>query len=380
LFEYDVQGRLIRQVQPDPDLADTVLAPETEFAYDAVGNLVRTTDALDRITTTEYDSLNRPVFTTLPQTSPISTEQIKDNGVSGFTTTGSWNPYTIGGQNAGYEGTFSATPPGVASATATWTFSTLEPGYFRVWTTWFADDQFESNAPYAVSDGSQLLSTIVVDQTESPDDLVASSWQWEALGGPYFIGSGTLKVQLSDLTDGTYVVADAVRIERINPGTLSAYDQNGNRISVTDELGRTSRMEYDGVGRIKKSTQPAPDGTGPLPAPFSVNTSNSLGNLTVQTDHLNRVTTREYDLLHRLTKEFQPDPDGIAGLLGLPITQYGYDAVGNLKTVTDPLLRITSYDYDALNRRTKETMPRFVAGAERFCVVGFARIPHVSVC
>ena len=40
------------------------------------------------------------------------------------------------------------------------------------------------------------------------------------------------------------------------------------------------------------------------------------------------------------------------GSLPSPVIGYGYDAVGNLVTVTDALGRVTQYRYDALNRRT----------------------------
>jgi RHS repeat-associated protein len=39
------------------------------------------------------------------------------------------------------------------------------------------------------------------------------------------------------------------------------------------------------------------------------------------------------------------------------ITQYGYDAVGNLKTVTDPTGGITTFNYDAVNRLTQRILP-----------------------
>ena len=47
---------------------------------------------------------------------------------------------------------------------------------------------------------------------------------------------------------------------------------------------------------------------------------------------------------------------GIGGermwLLKTEPTAYGYDEVGNVLTVTDPRLKVTSYDYDSYNRVT----------------------------
>jgi YD repeat-containing protein len=45
------------------------------------------------------------------------------------------------------------------------------------------------------------------------------------------------------------------------------------------------------------------------------------------------------------------------------ITNYGYDAQGNLKTLTDPRGLVTTYDYDALNRAYRRIDPPATAGA-----------------
>ncbi|MDH3976669.1 MAG: hypothetical protein OEV42_20590, partial [Deltaproteobacteria bacterium] len=65
------------------------------------------------------------------------------------------------------------------------------------------------------------------------------------------------------------------------------------------------------------------------------------GNLISQTDEEGKVTTFEYDKQNRRTKVIQPG--GIE-------TGYAYDKSGNVTSLTDPLGRITATAYDAWNR------------------------------
>jgi RHS repeat-associated protein len=81
-----------------------------------------------------------------------------------------------------------------------------------------------------------------------------------------------------------------------------------------------------------------------------------VGNLTSVTDPLGHVTQYAFDALDRRVQVTQPDPDG-AGPLAAPVTLYQYDAAGNLVKVTDALGRETSYTYDALDRLAQQTMP-----------------------
>ncbi|MFZ5558105.1 MAG: RHS repeat domain-containing protein, partial [Pseudomonadota bacterium] len=61
--------------------------------------------------------------------------------------------------------------------------------------------------------------------------------------------------------------------------------------------------------------------------------------------------TREYSSVNRLTKLIGgTNPAG-------QVTQYAYDAQGNLTSVTDPLNRVTANAYDALNRLVTVTDP-----------------------
>lgn len=81
-------------------------------------------------------------------------------------------------------------------------------------------------------------------------------------------------------------------------------------------------------------------------------TLDTLGNRTAESTYdpgnvLRHTRTRVYDALNRLAQDI--------GALATEATTYGYDANGNLKTVTDPLNHSTTNVYDALNRLIQAT-------------------------
>ena len=96
---------------------------------------------------------------------------------------------------------------------ATWTFTELQAGTYRVSATWIRHSNRATDAPYSVLDGANPLGTVLVNQELAPDDFSDAGAPWEALGEFTIIGS-TLTVQLSDAAN-EYVIADAIRIEKL---------------------------------------------------------------------------------------------------------------------------------------------------------------------
>jgi YD repeat-containing protein len=74
------------------------------------------------------------------------------------------------------------------------------------------------------------------------------------------------------------------------------------------------------------------------------------------TDPLGRLTSYQYDALGRQVTIVQPDPDG-SGPLAAAETTYAYDAAGNLASVTDALNHTTTYTYDSWGWQTSVTDP-----------------------
>ncbi len=84
------------------------------------------------------------------------------------------------------------------------------------------------------------------------------------------------------------------------------------------------------------------------------------GRVTSVTDSGGAVTDYTYDASGNLWKVTAPsNNDGGTR----PVTTYGYDSVGRTTSVTDPLGKVTSYTYDALDRILTVTLPKPVIGS-----------------
>ena len=104
--------------------------------------------------------------------------QIIDNGATGFNTVGEWTRWT--GQ--GYESDIHESLPGTGTDVATWTFSGLMPGLYRVAATWTTNANRVSNAPFTVFDGTTLLTTNYVNQKLTPSGFSDAGGIWQYLG------------------------------------------------------------------------------------------------------------------------------------------------------------------------------------------------------
>jgi uncharacterized protein (DUF1800 family) len=136
--------------------------------------------------------------------------QIIADGSPGFQTTGSWT--RVGGQ------TLRATRPG---STATWTFSGLIPGHYRISVNWPANTLGPWDAQYAIHNGTQAGASATLNQQLPPLDLRDAGTTWADLGGLgnlFKVKGRTLVVRLSSPdSNGPLggVLAGPMRIERI---------------------------------------------------------------------------------------------------------------------------------------------------------------------
>lgn len=121
--------------------------------------------------------------------------------------------------------------------------------------------------------------------------------------------------------------------------TAYAYDIQGNLTSVTDPNGNVTAYVYDDFGRMLRQTSPV---TGVTNYAYD-----ETGNLISTTDANSATTVREYDALNRITSATS-SRDG----RDTETVTYTYDApdagsyeVGRLSTMTDPATS-TIYSYD----------------------------------
>jgi len=138
------------------------------------------------------------------------------------------------------------------------------------------------------------------------------------------------------------------------PKTFLAYDANGNVISTTEPLNRTTSFANDGLNRRVQTI----DAIGNTTA----TRYDAQGNVIATTDQLGRKATYQYDNLGRTTETIKPDPQTGQPSGSSAITYDGYDLKGNLKFATTPPSADTAsqgpgdpryttwYFYDALKK------------------------------
>ena len=182
------------------------------------------------------------------------TLSILDNGDPGFEQTGftyqsnSQVESAYGGDNHNMRG---------GEGTATWTFDNLEEGEYQVAATWahkYGNKYNAPDAPFTLRDGETQRSQVLVDQKNLPAEFTdAEGVTWDTLD-TISVTSGTLRVELSEAPGNNYVVADAVRIERLGDiapeleSTL-ATDVTGNEqlnqdLTANDHSGESDPLDF----------------------------------------------------------------------------------------------------------------------------------------
>ena len=87
-----------------------------------------------------------------------------DDNAGGFSATSGWQSYV----GAGWQNEIRFKQAGSGSETASWTFGGLNPGLYRVWTTWEPYPNRVTDAAYTVLDGSTAVGTVAVNQQLTP--------------------------------------------------------------------------------------------------------------------------------------------------------------------------------------------------------------------
>ncbi len=122
------------------------------------------------------------------------------------------------------------------------------------------------------------------------------------------------------------------------------YTAQGLVASDTDPLGRVTRYEYDGLGRLVRTIL----AFGTPDQAETRNEYDAAGNVTAMTDERGHRTEHSYDSMNRLTQ--------VKDALG-NLTRFEYDANGNRTKATDARSFATTFAYDARDRLIRETDP-----------------------
>ena len=135
---------------------------------------------------------------------------IDSNSPSGYSTTGGWGPIQ---ENPGNPSVFTGDSwyqtTGAGADTASWSFSGLPAGDYRVSTTWVTHANRSTDAQFDLTDGG---GSVHVDQRVLTADVNDGN-PWQDLNKEVWIGDGTFDVNLSDNDAAGFLMHDAVRLE-----------------------------------------------------------------------------------------------------------------------------------------------------------------------
>jgi YD repeat-containing protein len=305
---YDVLGRpdVIRKGYDLDDRTGKTIAFVIDNEYDHVGNLISTTEtpapARTRTTEFEYDFMNRLVKTTHPDTTFKQTL---------YTSTGL--PWKVIDENN--------------HATVTEYDGAGRPTVVRRPTvnevTCVTVTEYDPNGNIIkVTDPKQRVWSYEFDARNRKTKAIAP------------------------------LVFDAISSTNKNPTTSFKYDGVGNVTAATDPKGFTTKTEYDAANRPLKVTHPDVLVNGVSTGSKTVTTYDKNGNIIKVISPRKTVTTNEYDVLDKLIVTRQLIEDNKK----LVITRT-YDAVGNLRTVTDGNRHKTEFRYDGFNRLVETKDP-----------------------
>ena len=140
---------------------------------------------------------------------------VDDSTAGSFTKTGTW-PVSYAGTLYNGEEAYN----NVVGNTATWTFTGLAAGKYRVAATYSESGTFNNNVPVTLKDGTTVVDYVYVNQQVAPTDFTYNNCGFKYLGGIQSVTSGTLSLTLTSNSASLYTIADAVRLERV--GDLSS--------------------------------------------------------------------------------------------------------------------------------------------------------------
>ena len=384
-FEYDAYRRLLRTTFPDNTTEQN--------QYDAEGNLILSIDRLNRVTQYRYDALNRQTRVIYPDGTFTQTQYDAAGRVMAETDARG-NRTEHGYDRAGRR-----------ILTRNADLKETHFGYDEDGNLTSQTDAKTHTTIFEVDALDRKRKTIFHDNSEMREDYDA-------------LGRLTLKTDPSGIqtqfgydTLGRLTTVISAHLTPRQTTTSYTYDEAGNKLTQTDANHHTTTWTYDALGRVE--TRSLPEGqqesfTYDENGNPKTHTDFNHHTTTYAYDNNNRLTTvtyhdgstetytyyangqREtatdqrgtisytYDDRDRLTAETQPDgtvltydydeagnrillqtdiPNAQTGHTDTTTTEYSYDNLNRLYTVTDHHNQVTTYTYDAVGNRETVTYP-----------------------
>lgn len=332
-FTYDAMGQLILVKDADNK--------ETHFAYDDQGRVTDITDPLGRLTHTTYDSAgNVTKIIQIFDAARPQNDQNQYNLTTEFT-------YDDLGRLTQTRNTLGFTT-GYAYDDAGRMYQVTDAYGKTTISAYNAAGQVISIIdPLGHSAGYEYDSAGRVWKVKDAQNRVVLTFAYNSDGT---IHTETRPTDAGDYTV-TYNAYDALKrpisiSDNVNHFSTVEYDAYGNPLTRTDALGIVTKYEYNDFGLIEAVTQNYKVNPGSEDDPNVTNVRteyayDTVGNLTKIKDANGHETTFTYDALNRLWKVTNP--------LG-KVTEYGYDALGNRTSLIDANNQTTLFNYDLANR------------------------------
>ncbi|MFG1992112.1 RHS repeat-associated core domain-containing protein [Actinoplanes sp. NPDC048988] len=287
---YDRMGRPVSVEGPRytaPGAPSTAASGVLKTKYDALGNVIESTDAKQHITKYTYDRLNRLTQKDMP--GATDDERL----VTRYT-------YTRTGKM----------------------LSTTTPTGIRVQATYDDLDRPVTSTTFERKPAERALTTTTTYDDASNAVKVTSP-------------TGLVTTMTYDKAGDLLTVRDPAGVTR-----TSGYDGFGNKVRETDAAGRTTRLDYNAFGSMVAQINLGPDGNELRRETFGYDES---GNVTSRTDALKKTTTFAYDNLGQLIRQVEPK-----SATATITTSWGYDAAGNRTRYTDGRGLATYYTTNSL--------------------------------
>jgi hypothetical protein len=155
-----------------------------------------------------------------------SAVRVIDDGGAGYARAGAWQIATSAGFAS--DTSWAAASSG---ASATWTFTGLAAGQYRLAGTWPGSRLNATDAPVTVTSGGKTLASLRINQQRASSTYTSGGAAWQNLG-TFTVTGNSLVVRLGASASGR-VQADAMRLERVYSTSAGALPEQA-RLPLED--------------------------------------------------------------------------------------------------------------------------------------------------
>ncbi|ELS31336.1 MULTISPECIES: RHS repeat-associated core domain-containing protein, partial [Pseudanabaena] len=339
VFVYDALGRLIETIEPDATPNDLSDNPRTKTEYDLAGEVLAQVDQRGNRTTFSYDLAGRQ--TEITDALNFKTIFAYDNA----------------GRRVSVKDALNRTTSYVYDAIGRNTKTIFADGTFTM------TDYDKLGRRVSTADQAGVSTRFEYDGLNRLTSVIDGLSQRTSYG---YDELGRMIAQTDANGHTTRFEYDLVgeRVAKVLPlgqRFTYLYDAVGNLKSQTDANGKTATMSYDVMNRLVNESYQ--DGTS-----FGY-TYNLVGQRQTVTDGRG-VTLFNYDVRDRLVSRVDPDGKSIAYtydaasnrtsvMIPSGTTSYTFDALNRLDTITNGT-DVTDYDYDAVGNLSRTVLPNGV--------------------